>query len=955
MSTVAISDNVFAAYLKCPRKACLLRSLTSRESDNEVSEWQKAVERKYQQNCRQHLESVHAADCFSGSPSQHDLKNGKQKYILQPFMATREIESRIHALDRVAVPARNGQAAYVPIRFFAIEKVSRNHKLLLAFDAFALGKVLGEAPAKGKIIHGSQRTVLGVRLDRLIPEVESRIEKLRSLLAAEGPPQPILIGHCSECEFERDCKTRATERDDLSLLDGLATKERAKLNAKGIFTVTQLAYTFRPRRRPKYLASRREKYQHALKALAIREQKIHVVGKPELKIAGTPIFLDVEGIPDRDFYYLIGVRIPDGSSYRQHSFWADTPAEEESIWRLFLDVVQSVDHPVLIHYGAYETACLKRLGARYPETTPDSSFVNTILGRAKNLLTITYSQIYFPTYSNRLKDVAQHLGFRWSHPHASGLHSLMWRQRWEESHDAALKHRLITYNREDCEALEVVTRAVERVALFASGRSAANEDPAQTYVQVEGVQTVSKWRKFTSPIPVLEEINNAAHWDYQRDRVYIRNPDWYKRPKKAQTARKAGELRVNKTVVCSAVSRCPKCHSRKLEEGPERSKVMVDLRIWKTGVKRWVVKYLFHEYECPKCEEQLSSPQRTWGRGKYGWGLVAFLLYEIVGLSIPQRVVTQHANRLFGLTLPRSSVAEQKAMAARRYADTRQELLRRIIAGRLVHVDETPIVTKGKRAYVWVFCNFEEVVYVYSDTREAKTMQDILNGFKGVLVSDFYTAYDSVGCAQQKCLIHLMRDLNDEMLKYPYDDDLRQIVQRFGDLLRLIVATIDRRGLKKHYLRKHLVDVRKFYSWLFNDRWHSEVAGKCAQRFERNRDKLFTFLNHDGVPWNNNNAEHAMKAFASLRDVIEGTTTARGIEEYLVLLSVSETCSYKGVDFLKFLLSGEKDIDALSPPRARRSVRLHGVPQTSDSTAVKQCSRATPLLKPESSATRFGK
>jgi hypothetical protein len=32
-------------------------------------------------------------------------------------------------------------------------------------------------------------------------------------------------------------------------------------------------------------------------------------------------------------------------------------------------------------------------------------------------------------------------------------------------------------------------------------------------------------------------------------------------------------------------------------------------------------------------------------------------------------------------------------------------------------------------------------------------------------------------CPQQKCLIHLMRDLNDDMLKNPYDDDLRQIVQ----------------------------------------------------------------------------------------------------------------------------------------------------------------------------------
>jgi hypothetical protein len=49
-------------------------------------------------------------------------------------------------------------------------------------------------------------------------------------------------------------------------------------------------------------------------------------------------------------------------------------------------------------------------------------------------------------------------------------------------------------------------------------------------------------------------------------------------------------------------------------------------------------------------------------------------------------------------------------------------------------------------------------------------------------------------CPQQKCLIHLMRDLNDDMLKNPYDDELRQIVQQFGDLLKQIMDTIDRRG-----------------------------------------------------------------------------------------------------------------------------------------------------------------
>jgi len=36
------------------------------------------------------------------------------------------------------------------------------------------------------------------------------------------------------------------------------------------------------------------------------------------------------------------------------------------------------------------------------------------------------------------------------------------------------------------------------------------------------------------------------------------------------------------------------------------------------------------------------------------------------------------------------------------------------------------------------------------------------------------------------------------------------------------------------------------------------------------QDKLFTFLRHDGVPWNNNNAENAIRQFAYYREVAAG-------------------------------------------------------------------------------------
>ena len=216
------------------------------------------------------------------------------------------------------------------------------------------------------------------------------------------------------------------------LLTSLSEQERADLNAKGIFTVTQLSYTFRPRRRPKELKQMRERYHHSLKALAIREKKIHIVGSVELKIEGAPVYLDVEGLPDRDFYYLIGVRIGNGESAIRHSLWADTFEEEGRIWREFLGILETVEKPVLVYYGSYEKTFLNRMCDRHGKP-PEGSAVTEVVRTGVNLLSVIFARIYFPTYSNGLKDIARWLGFNWSAKEASGVQSIIWRDEWEQT------------------------------------------------------------------------------------------------------------------------------------------------------------------------------------------------------------------------------------------------------------------------------------------------------------------------------------------------------------------------------------------------------------------------------------------------------------------------------------------------------------------------------------------
>jgi predicted RecB family nuclease len=237
----------------------------------------------------------------------------------------------------------------------------------------------------------------------LMAKVQSAVRQLTTLQHSANPPPLILNRHCAECEFQARCREIAAEKDDLSLLSTMTGPERRKHNSARIFTVTQLSYTFRPRRKPPKLANKPEKFHNSLKALAMRENKIHVIGQPELKITGSPVYLDVEGTPDSDFYYLIGLRGKGGEEYVQFSFWANDISEERNIWKAFLYTLLSLDNPQIIHYGSYETTFLKRMNERHGGIDGSGDGVDKLLREPVNILPLLYSQIYFPTYSNGLK------------------------------------------------------------------------------------------------------------------------------------------------------------------------------------------------------------------------------------------------------------------------------------------------------------------------------------------------------------------------------------------------------------------------------------------------------------------------------------------------------------------------------------------------------------------------
>jgi len=430
-----ITNDVFLAFLRCETKAHLLYK-SEVGSQNTSIEWQERSLEAYKQQCSTLLRTTYTNEAsFIGSLPLHELEKYTYQFVFDCFLEAQNLQTSVHALERLPDSTKS-HYHYIPIRFIPHEKITRYDKLLLAFDALVLTMATGSEPQYGVIIHGHNQRRMKVSLATLIKKARSTIERIATQIIQDTSLRPILNKHCPECEFQSLCRQRAIKNDDLSLLAGMTAMERKRYHDKGIFAVTQLSYTFRPSRRRKHTNKLSTKSAHALRARAIREHKVHLAVAPKLNLQPNLVYLDVEGTPDRDTYYLVGLRIKHSDGYIRHDFWADTSADEETMWDDCLATLMAIDHPQLIHYGTYETTFLKRMKTRYCDTSEHKRFVDQLLVESINILSFISGCIYFPTFSNGLKDIAQYLGFQWSYPDSSGLSTLAWRAEWERSHQS---------------------------------------------------------------------------------------------------------------------------------------------------------------------------------------------------------------------------------------------------------------------------------------------------------------------------------------------------------------------------------------------------------------------------------------------------------------------------------------------------------------------------------------
>lgn len=230
-----ITKDVFKNFVTCPYKAYrTLRKESGHKTEYEII-FQRANDLYVTNALKKHFPQDSRT---SESPPQNvSLKDG-YKILPRTNFNFHELFSCCTA-ERVPKHSGIGAFSYIPLLFTPKENLSKEDKLAVAFDGFILGNMQSRFPSHGKVIYGRNFKVKRIEIETKFSKVRSIISEIRKFSVAKETTSKITLNrHCQVCEFKESCRAIAVEKDDLSLLAGISSKEIAAQNKKGIFTVT---------------------------------------------------------------------------------------------------------------------------------------------------------------------------------------------------------------------------------------------------------------------------------------------------------------------------------------------------------------------------------------------------------------------------------------------------------------------------------------------------------------------------------------------------------------------------------------------------------------------------------------------------------------------------------------------------------------------------------------------
>ena len=224
-----------------------------------------------------------------------------------------------------------------------------------------------------------------------------------------------------------------------------------------------------------------------------------------------------------------------------------------------------------------------------------------------------------------------------------------------------------------------------------------------------------------------------------------------------------------------------------------------------------------------------------------------------------------------------------------------------------LHADETGWRVNGQTHWLWCFTNDRNCYYMIDRSRGSPALQQFFTEeFEGVLITDFWSAYESV-CAEdrQYCLVHLLREL-EKVDDHNDSPEWQAFAKKLRRLLRDGIRLRKREGFAPDKCRGLVDRLHKRLTDLAAEAYVDDDARRLTKRLSKYVEYLFTFLDYDHVPFENNFAERQIRPAVILRKNGQSNRSDQGAATQGVLMSVYRTLRLRGLDPTKTIADALK-------------------------------------------------
>jgi len=377
-----------------------------------------------------------------------------------------------------------------------------------------------------------------------------------------------------------------------------------------------------------------------------------------------------------------------------------------------------------------------------------------------------------------------------------------------------------------------------------------------------------------------------------------------------------------------------------------------------------------HRRKCPICDHWIYPNQGLFKNARFGIGFICYVLSQRILLNLTYLDIILNLCKLFGIRILVSETAiidwflKFEAQISAIYSQLEQMLQDQTF----VHMDETGLPMIGENWWLWVVCTANLVLYHQSTGRGHSDIEEVLKGFEGTIIADFFRAYEKFDSnAHQKCLAHLLSAIIELMVKLEKEDERmalkilkhEEVLAREKADAEALPGTKTRgRKPKGDILTPEQMDVLErrnqenqktlgqaerlgtffrapfkdtCYNWKkpLTERITKEAAEKqldeliqtlrmegitneeldtLVKRCEKFRNELFTYLEHDDMPPDNNPAERNLRKFTKQRKISGDFKSPEVGKHFVAYLSLFMTCKLNDRDFdqlLHSMLAGE--------------------------------------------------